>query len=470
VPPGILPPVIAAGTAIVLIILGTFPRFRGALPWLSALGAAAAATAYLLGPTTGQAFGGSLVMSGIGVALAATVLGVAALTSLSLADYLPRQGIGDRWEVYPLILLSATGGALLTTGGDLITLILGLELLSISLYVLAGIRPAEAGSEESALKYFLLGAFASGFLILGAALTYAATGTMQIVELAARLDGANTLALAGAGLLVVGLGFKVALVPFHQWTPDVYTGAPLPVTGFMAAGVKAAAFGGMFRILAEGLPAAAAAWAPLLGVLAVLTMIGANTAALAQRNVKRLLAYSAVAHAGYVAIAVITGTPAAGQAMVYYLLSYALMNIAAFSVLSRLAGPNDSASGIDDLAGLGRTHPLEAGVLTLTMLALTGIPPLSGFVAKYLVFLAAAERELYFLIVVGVLTSVIAAAYYLRVIVAIWLKPAPVEAPKAAPVSLAGALPYLIGAAGILLAGVLPALFLPEVAGLIGAR
>jgi NADH-quinone oxidoreductase subunit N len=470
VPPGILPPAIAAGTAVLLIILGTFAQLRGWLPWLTVLGAAAAAAAYLLGPSGGEAYGGSIVMSPIGAALAATVLGVAALTALSLVDYLPRQGIGDRWEAYPLVLLSATGGALLCTGGDLITLILGLELLSISLYVLAGIRPAEAGSEESALKYFLLGAFASGFLFFGAALTYAASGTMRVVELAARVDGSNPLALVGAGLLVVGLGFKAALAPFHQWTPDVYTGAPLPITGFMAAGVKAAAFGGMFRIFAEALPGAATAWAPLLGALAVLTMIVANTAALAQRSVKRLLAYSAVAHAGYVALAVITGTPAAGQAMVYYLVSYALMNIAAFAVLSRLVGQDDAGAGIDELAGLGKTRPLEAAVLTLIMLALTGIPPLSGFVAKYLVFLAAAERELYFLIVVGVLTSVIAAAYYLRVVVAMWLRPAPVEAPAPAPAGLAGTLPYLIGAAGVLLVGLLPALLLPEVATLIGGR
>jgi NADH-quinone oxidoreductase subunit N len=318
---------------------------------------------------------------------------------------------------------------------------LSVEILSLALYVLCGITRTDPRSNESAMKYFVLGSFASGFLLYGMALIYGATGTVFLEGMAAKLGTATSAtALAGVGLLVAGFAFKVGAAPFHMWVPDVYEGAPTPVTAFMSVAVKAAGFGALVRILLGGLPAQAEEWGPLVGALAALTMIVGNLGALTQTSVKRMLAYSSVAHTGYALIGLAAagapagrGAPEGPAAALFYVGVYTVMTLGAFLFLmfagrpATPASPGRDAETYDDLNGLARRRPWAAAFMTILMVSLAGVPPTAGFFGKFTLFKSAVDADCAGLAVLGVIMSVVSAAYYLRVVVAMYMKDAPHE-------------------------------------------
>jgi NADH-quinone oxidoreductase subunit N len=363
-------------------------------------------------------------------------------------------------EVYPLLIFALLGMVLLAAASDLLVVFIALEILSLSLYVLAG-ETRRLAAQEAAMKYFLLGAFSSAFLLYGIALCYGATGTTNLLGIArASTDptGDGTLLLAGVGLLAVGFFFKVSAVPFHMWTPDVYQGTPTPVAAFMAAATKVAAFSVFLRVFSGALGGLVVSWRPVIAAVAVVTMLVGAALAVVQTDLKRMLAYSSISHAGYllVGVAAAATVPAGVSASMFYLLVYAFMVMGAFMVVqyvSRLGPPDDEAlrerSSLDDYRGLARRHPWAAGLLAVFMLALTGIPPLSGFWAKYYVFLAGIQAGLTWLVVVAVISSVISAFFYLRVLVVAYLQEPAGEPAEAAP-GRTPALGLAIGLAGLL--------------------
>ena len=332
------------------------------------------------------------------------------------------------YEYFPLMLLSATGALVMAAAGDLITLLLGLEILSLAVYVLSAWRPNSRSSEEAGMKYFLLGAFASAFMVYGIALMYGATGYFTYGDIVAALQGEGfsrgTLATLGGAFILGGLAFKAAFVPFHQWSPDVYTGAPTPVTAFMSVVVKAAAFAALVRLFASVYPDLNNSLTQALAVLVALTLVIGNLVALVQTSLKRLLAYSAVAHAGYLGLALLSADAGGTAAVVWYLTAYTFMNVGAFAVLSLLVDQHDRGDDLERLAGLGKTRPRLAFSLTLFLLSLAGIPPLAGFVGKILVFQAALQAGYLSLAVIAILTSIVAAYYYVRVVATMYFRDA----------------------------------------------
>jgi NADH-quinone oxidoreductase subunit N len=358
---------------------------------------------------------------------------------------------------------------------DLMTIFLGLETLSIPLYILAGFLREQRKSNEAALKYLLLGAFASGFLLYGIALVYGATGSINLQRVAQALASGQvsspTLLSIGMGLLIVGFGFKVAAVPFHMWAPDVYEGAPTSVTAFMIAGTKAAAFAAFLRILMTGLPALQPDWSRMLWVLAVLTMTVGNVAAIAQTSIKRMLAYSSIAHAGYLLVALVTGTKLGSGAILFYLVAYACMTLGAFAAIVALAHREEERLTIDEYAGLGLTRPALGAAMALFMFSLAGVPPTAGFMGKLYIFSAAVQAGQIGLAVIGVLNSVISAFYYLRITVVMYMSPAKSE-PAPDPLAPALSLALAIAGGGTLLLGLLPSrvleMALRSVASLLG--
>jgi len=343
-------------------------------------------------------------------------------------------------------------------GGDLVVIFLGLETLSLALYTLSGFRKTDLRSNESALKYFLLGAFASGFFLYGIALIYGATGTTVLRRIAAFLAGGSPpgpLLVIGGGLLLVGFGFKVASVPFHMWTPDVYEGAPTSVTAFMIAGTKAAAFAAFLRVFLLALPTLHVYWAAVIWVLAVLTMTLGNLVALVQTNVKRMLAYSSIAHAGYVLVAIVAGGSSGATSVLFYLVAYALMNLGAFAVMIALQGGGQELLVLGDYAGVGSRRPLLAGCMALFMFSLAGMPPTAGFMGKLYIFSAAVEGHYLALAVIGVLNSVVSAFFYLRLIVIMYMSE-PVADRPLLPLSSAAAWAVAVAALGTLQLGLFP--------------
>ena len=355
------------------------------------------------------------------------------LAMLMSYDYLERTGL-DQPEYYPLLLLSACGAMVMVAAGDLITLLLGLEIMSLPVYVLSAWRQGARESEEAGMKYFLLGAFASAFLIYGIALTYGASGSFVYGDIALAYLGVGFgngfYALLGGMLILGGLGFKVALAPFHQWAPDVYTGAPTPVTAFMGVVVKTAAFGALLRVFGTfftGLPPVVA---QALVALVVLTLIIGNFSALMQQGVKRMLAYSAVAHAGYLGLAVLASSPVGIRAAIWYLTAYTLMTAGAFAVLTLVTDNNDHGDSVERLSGMGRTRPGLAAALTIFLLSLAGIPLFAGFISKVLVFQAAIQSGYVALAVLAILTSVVAVVYYIRPVVYMYFREPEYEPPR----------------------------------------
>ncbi len=360
-------------------------------------------------------------------------LGAGAITVMLSMRYLEREALLAP-EYYVLLLFAVLGMMLMGGGSDLMVVFLGLELMSVAVYVLAGINRKSPKAAEAALKYFLLGAFASAFLLYGIALVYGATGTTNLALIGVQVTSLQLehgpMLLVGVALLLVGFGFKVAAVPFHMWAPDVYDGAPTPVTGFMATAVKAAAFAALFRVLGQAF-ATAAAWPEIVKGLAVATMVGGNLIALAQRSLKRMLAYSSIAHAGYVLVAVAAGNAAGSAAFLFYLVAYTLTTLAAFALLAVKGRGGESDVLIDDLSGLAAQRPWLAFALAVCMLSLLGFPGTAGFMGKWYILVAAAQSAQWWLAALLVLTSVVSAGYYLPVIMVMYMKPAPSDAAHA---------------------------------------
>ncbi len=434
----LLPEIALVIWASVLLLVDLFiPKERkGWTAFLAVLGLALAfGMAVAQGGGVGAGFHGMVVSDGFATFLEALLALSGALGILLAYDYLKRQQM-VRGEYYTLLLFSVAGMMLMAKAADLMVMFLALELLSIPLYVLTAFaRPREIG-EEAALKYFLLGAFAAAFFVYGIALTYGATQTTQISGIAAAVDtGRANLALLafGAGLLLVGLGFKVAAVPFHMWTPDVYQGAPSPVTGFMAAGAKVAGFAALLRVLVLAFPVLGSQLTPIVWVLALLTMVVGNLAALAQKNIKRMLAYSSIAHAGYMLVAVVAFAdarvaPMAVAAVLFYLGAYALTNFGAWAVVIAVEHAEGKGLEIADYAGLGRKHPWLALAMTIFMLSFGGFPPTVGFVGKFYLFRVALDAGYVGLAIVGVLASVVSVYYYMRVVTTMYMKEGEAEA------------------------------------------
>jgi NADH-quinone oxidoreductase subunit N len=348
------------------------------------------------------------------------------LTVFVSSTYIKRElkGIG---EFYVLIFISTFGMMVMASSADLITIFLGLEVMSIPLYALAGIDRSRPRSREASMKYFLMGAFATGFLLYGIALLFGAYGTTNLGEIARRLNfGANytqVLSSAGLAFILIGLGFKAAVAPFHTWVPDVYEGSIAPVTAFMSAGPKAAAFAALFRIFALFAPVISDKFTTVLWVLAVLTMTWGNILALSQKNIKRMLAYSSIAHAGYVMIALTVGGETGLSAGVFYLLAYTVMNIGAFAVIVLFAGNGEKLENVKDYAGFGLKYPFAGVAMSIFMLSLAGIPATAGFMGKYRIFMAAVNSGYIWLAVIGVMNSLISVWYYLGVIVTMYMTP-----------------------------------------------
>ena len=394
--------------------------------------------------------------------LNAIVLIGAILTVLLSARYLAALGI-NRGEFYALVLASVLGMMFLTSATNLLMLFLALELMSVPVYALAGFRRTHLRSNEAALKYFLAGSFASAVLLYGCALIYGATGSLALAEIAVRFDPEQPIALIGAGLLIAGLGFKIASVPFHQWAPDVYQGAPTTVTAFMATAVKVAGFGALIRVMAVALQPSAEVFYWVLFAMAVASMTVGNIMALIQNDTKRMLAWSSIAHAGYMLIGLATGTRDAYAAVLFYLLVYTFMSLAAFGVLANLASDGREPERVDDLAGLNATRPALAAVMALSMFALAGIPGTGGFMAKVQVFMAAirhgsaiSDGSLVALAVIAVVNSAISLAYYLRVPVLMYMREPEDGALAEVPASSLQGFVVLLCAAAILLTGFLP--------------
>jgi NADH-quinone oxidoreductase subunit N len=387
--------------------------------------AALAATAYQ-SKFYGDAFFNMVRVDTFSVFFHVVVLLVALVTILSSLDYLEVQRI-KAGEYYALVLFAAVGMVLMSSAVELVLIFISIEISSISSYVLAGFRRRAAESSESSLKYFLLGSFATAFFLYGVAMMFGATGTTNIYAIAAALSTQHSaLVYLAVALMFVGLGFKVAAAPFHVWTPDVYEGAPAPVTGFMSTAPKAATFAVLLRVL---FAMDAPGWFWMVWVTAVLSMTLGNIGALVQNNVKRLLAYSSIAHAGYILVAFAAAKETGISAAIFYTASYAMMNVGAFAIVAHLAGKGERYVTLEDYAGLGRRSPLIASLLAIFLISLIGIPITGGFFAKFYIFSAALQSNLVWLTIIGVINSAIAAYYYLRIIVFMYMRDERVEAP-----------------------------------------
>jgi NADH-quinone oxidoreductase subunit N len=370
-------------------------------------------------------YAGMYVSDGFAVFFKIVFQIIAFLTILISIGYTEREGMSCG-EYYALVLFATLGMMLMTGGAHFLTIFLGLETMSISIYVLAGMMRQDRRSVESAFKYFLLGAFATGFLLYGIALVYGATGSLNLKEVAAYIASNKNLLrspmlLMSLVFLTIGFGFKIASVPFHMWAPDVYEGAPTSITAFMATGVKAASFGALVRVFFSALPLFLPDWTSIMWVLALATMTVGNIIAISQTNIKRTLAYSSIAHAGYLLVAFVAEMILACQGCLY-LMAYAFMNLGAFACVILLGKKGEENILIRDYAGIGFKYPLLAASMTIFLLSMAGIPPLGGFMAKFYVFSAAVKSEFYWLAILGVLNSAISVYYYLRVTVLMYFR------------------------------------------------
>lgn len=428
-----LPTYLLGGLSMVLLTLGglivvVWDAFRPAdraIPWFSSIIVAVAIVWEFVNLSNAQGliFYGMMRSGGFAAFINLVILGGTLLTLLLSADYLRQIG-RDLGEVYALVLFATVGMLALGSANHLVTVFVGLETMSIALYVLTGLVREDKGAVEAALKYFLLGSFSTGFFLYGIALLYGATGTMYLPLMmdGLALSGSHILFWSGVGAFLVGFLFKVSAAPFHMWTPDVYQGAPTTITGYMSTASKAAAFASLTLVLYYALPPER--WSLVIAVVALITMVLGNVLALVQSNVKRMLAYSSIAHAGYVLVGLAAGTPEAYSGALVYLLIYTLMNIGAFGVMALLEwdGKEGREQSLDSLAGIGFQKPLLGVAMGVFMFSLTGFPPLAGFFGKVLVFAPAIDAGLTWLVIVGVLTSVMSAGYYLRVLWVFWMK------------------------------------------------
>ncbi len=464
----ILPEAVLAGFAILVMVADALvPAGRKrALGVLALLGVLAAGGALLyFSPPPGLAFGRSIQSGNFSSYFIFLFLLIAALVLLGSMDYLERDQV-QHGEFYALILLATTGMCFMAASTELIMIFVGLEISSLSTYVLAGFKRHDAFSNESAMKYFLLGSFATAFFLYGIAFVYGLTGTTNLIDLAghfAQSSDWTSPARVALLLMFIGLAFKVSTVPFHVWTPDVYQGAPSPVTAFLSTGPKAAAFAVMLRIFLGTSSSAGSVAFWLIWLSALLTMSLGNLAALRQTNVKRMLAYSAIAHAGYVlvglAAALAAGDSEGLSAVLFYLVAYALMNVGAFLIIAHLAGTGEQRTEISDFTGFAHVRPGVAACLTVFMLSLAGIPATAGFFGKFYVFRAAIHAHLIGLTIVALLNSVVSVYYYLSLVVAMYMREGePKTSTARLPIALSTALAASV--VGIFFLGLFPNLML----------
>jgi NADH-quinone oxidoreductase subunit N len=382
--------------------------------------------------------------------------GVCAFLSM---DFNERESI-NRGEYYALLLFACSGMSLMAASGDLILTFIGLEILSIATYILAGFKRNDIRSNESSLKYFLLGSFASAIFLYGIALIYGGTGSTnyQTIRQLVMLQGSiQATTMIGMMLLLVGFGFKVALVPFHSWVPDVYEGAPTPITAFMAVGPKAAGFAALIRVLFQAFPFLDQDWSSVLWLLAIMTMTLGNAVAVLQTNVKRMLAYSAIAHAGYLLVGIVACTDTGISAVLFYLVIYTVMNLVAFSIILSFSRKGDNHVRLEDYAGLARKAPFAAAALSLALISLAGIPLTGGFMGKFYLFSAAIQKGFIWLAIIGVLNSVVSVFYYFRVMIYMYMKEPTEETPEPVTIGWPVKAILALGTIGILLLGIYPA-------------
>jgi len=459
------PELILAVTAMVLLLLSVFLKkeSRNLIPPLSLIGVLLAlGFSVSLWGRAEYAFQGMIVLDNYSLFFKIVFLVTTALTILMSIRYLQQEGF-EHGEYYILLLFAAVGMMLMASAADLIIVFLGLETFSLAIYVLAGFFRTQAKSNESALKYFLLGSFSTGFLVYGIALIYGATGTTNLKGIFEFFRRAqllqDPLLLFAMGLLIVGFGFKVASVPFHMWTPDVYEGAPTSITAFMSVGPKAAGFAAFLRVFVYSLSSLQAEWIWILWVLAVLTMTLGNIVAIAQKNIKRMLAYSSIAHAGYILVAMVAANELGTAGILYYLLAYAFMNLGAFAVIILYGRRGEENLLITDYSGMGSKYPLLAALMAVFMFSLAGIPPTAGFVGKFYIFSAAVKAGYVGLAVIGVLNSALSVYFYLRVTVMMYMRAPEKDLPPIA-WSPALAISLFVAVFGTLQMGITPAVYL----------
>jgi len=451
---------VIAGIVLMLLEPITPPRQKSRLGRLAVL--ATAIAAYSLGSQwrirPHSILNGMFVVDNFSIFfqwLFVAIVGVSAFISMRFNE---RESI-NRGEYYALLLFACSGMSLMAASGDLILTFLGIEILSIATYVLAGFKRNDARSNESSLKYFLLGSFATAFLLYGIALIYGSTGSTNygsIRELAMLQGSIQSTTVVGMVLLLVGFGFKVAVVPFHAWAPDVYEGAPTPVTAFMAVGPKVAGFAALIRILVQALPFLGNEWTLILWLLSILTMTIGNVVAILQTNVKRMLAYSAIAHAGYILVGIVANSNMGFGAVLFYLVIYTVMSLAAFGVVILHSRLGDVGVNLDDYSGLGYRSPLSAAILSLALISLAGIPLTGGFIGKLYIFSAAIQKGYIGLAVVGVLNSLISVFYYFRLLIIMYMREPGDDLAPLEPVSWPVQVVVAIGGIAILLLGVHP--------------
>ena len=432
---------------------------KGIFAPLSLLGLAGAmAGAFAAHDQAGPAFHDMLMVDGFATFFRVLVIGVGVLAVFSSSGYLRREN-SKGGEFYALILYSIVGQSIMASANELIMIFIGLEISSIASYILAGYLRDDPRNNESALKYFLLGSFATAFLLYGVAWIYGATGSTNLVEIRRVLiNGSQPLALvsAAAALMFVGLAFKISAAPFQSWAPDVYQGAPAPVTAFLSVGPKAAAFAVLIRVFLTAFGPISASWVPLIWGCSLATMVVGNFGAILQSNIKRLLAYSSIAHAGYVLVAVTAHSGEGSAAAMFYLAAYALTNIGAFAVVTYFSRKGEQFVSVDDFAGLAQRQPAMAAMMTLFLLSLIGVPLTGGFFGKFYIFKAALDANLVWLTVLGLLNSAVAAYYYLRILVVMYFRE-PGEAAENIPPAGAALQVAVYGSAlGTLVLGIFP--------------
>jgi len=463
----IAPELILTGTAFAVILWELITRVKDhtVSAMISAAGVLAAlAVAVKYSSLVISTFSGTIVLDPYASFFKVIFLFGLILTITISLRYIKDGGTADHAEYYALLLLATVGMMVMAIGRELVTIFLGLELLSMSLYILAGFFRDDGRSNEAAVKYFILGSFATGFMLFGMSYVYGVAGSTHLKSIASILSqhpGAlkSNALLLGMFMIIMGFGFKVSVVPFHQWTPDVYEGAPTPVTAFMSAGPKAAGLAALIRILMEAMPQLMGKWELLLTILAILTMTVGNLGALAQKNIKRMLAYSSIAHVGYIMIGIVASVNGrfdrALSSVLFYLLAYTFMNIGAFGILIFMKREGVKGDNLEDFTGLSRRAPGVALAMLVFLFSLAGIPPTAGFAAKLSIFYAAVQGGYYTLVVIGILNSAVAAYYYLRVIVVMYMQePSTQEGfSGTSPLLWAG---IFIALAGTLVLGILP--------------
>jgi len=401
---------------------------------------------------------GVIVADNFGLFVTGVLVVVGLLTFLFSAPVLERSEL-PAGEYYTLVLFSVAGMIMMATASDLLVIFVALEVLSLAVYVLTGMRRDDPKATEAAFKYFLLGAFSSAFFLYGIAFTYGLTGSTRLDRigtfLAAQALSGSPMILVAVGLLIVGFAFKISAVPFHMWTPDAYEGAPAVVTGFMSTGVKAAAFASFARVFLSSFEPFSADWAPVLWLMAVATMIVGTVVGVAQSNLKRMLAYSSIAHGGYLLVGLVSANNVGKAAILFYLLAYAVTNLAAFGVIALLGARDRANDELNDYKGLWHTHPALAALMTVSLLSLGGLPPTAGFIGKWYIFSAAVGAGYYGLAIIGMLTSVISVFFYLRIVVMMYMVDRDAT-PSPAPVTGLGLAALTVAVVAIFVLGIVP--------------